>query len=882
MMVVNKRNKMISGNSTARLLVLGDKQVGKSASIVRFTTGRYIQDYCGSTNDWLYRHPLGFEPRRNVSNVVELLEQKDIQFCNLMSLDSDQQESVKASNSNQQSLASRVALDQQIDNELYEKQQLLNKLHWANAYIVIYAINDINTFNKAIKYLNLIDNNVNSQHQHQYQYQHQQQQQQQSNNSGGKNGAKLLNLLSPSQQGSFNCTAPSANNSPYSSTNCTCLSSSTSPARSMINNSTVANSLNHLKRPVLLLGNKRDLEKNGRQVPLNDGRLLAIRHQTMFAEISIAESSKPIENILLELIEQISPADLHISQQQQSTTAALQNTQLIQWKPLQAVELATIAPVWASLVKSKPIGSTIVQSSRLIASARPQEADVRLLTPLSSCSLVASSRPLESQTVRQSCSPLRPLLLATTSCGATLAEVAKVQPVTYGAAKPLVASQIIVDQKPSAYNKSSNGRYENFKSSFKKASMAIVSSRTLAKCAHRSPPGALFASGGHKSSTEMDPRELVSCYSNNASDSDTSSVSKTMSLSDRSSNWLKSHIRLGGHMTTTSQNLAVGNSSDTKLNNNNNASQPSSIDRFRRPLFKYKSRRKTVAFDQMAATSASNDEFAPVADPLASSQTDTESIASQSLGKLVDVKRPRAVAPTSTMSNYTTPALATSTTATTTTTSGISNNYNPARCSSGRSSSSLSTTDTYYSSLFLVCRHDQQSADRAPSSAGSMSICSSTNTSSSGTTHKALGQQVTASNNSRSTLSRASTSGGSYEDTSGDELLTLSGAQPVAIGPSTTRHLPLLSSVSGVGAFTNKPNSKRQQLVKTVQSTLTNLTKSSNSTAQVAKKSFCNALFKYSTPCEAKTMITNNQNLVSGELATIEQIHGIPIIGYCK
>lgn len=963
MVVHNKKGKSgtIARNSTARILVLGDKNVGKSASIVRFTTGRYIQDYCGSTDDWLYRHRLdtncknGSPMLNNSSNnydFIEMLEQKDIQFLNSCPRcinnsisckgssriktnddDDDNNFSIKTNKRNEQddeidefgqrrqtkqqapgaqnSLASRVAMDQQIDNELHEKQQLLNKLHWANAYVVIYSINDISSFNKAIKYLNLIANNINCNSQsNQQQQQSLNQQKLSSNCSGTKNtnNSQLLNRFSPLNNQAnatlldCNCHQPSvtsthAHGHPQSNTN---------------------------KRPVLLLANKKDLEKDGRQVPTSDGLVLAMRHQAVFAELSIADSRKQIETNITSLMERINPGDLHIdlihhNQQRPAASLAGQQTQILQWIPTRPVLLQ---PIWASIVKSKPVGATTVQSCRLLPPARPQEAEVRLLAPITSVRL-DSMRPLEAKPLclRQLQQPLKPMIETT---GGARIITGRAQSVVQEIPKTLLAG-------PIKRTKPNGGRYESFKLSFKKASMAIVSSGVLAKSANRqSSPGPSANESKKKDSFESaEPIELgtgsgCSFYLANASDSDTSS--KTLSLSDRSTNWIKSHMKPGGANSKSRapsvSSVASVACSDPKLYNNiGGKNQPTSVvplngiaDRFKKPLFRYRSRRKTVAFDSLASQ-GSGDEISagPRTDSMDVSQADTLSITSESFGGLTT---------TTTTTKVATPTVGAPSSASAATSHSLT------RCSSGRSSSSLSTTDNYYNNsigrqdqanINLARQSGQQQQqpqqnslkptrqDRVPSSVGS---AASTCSSSIGSTNLTGRPHSNNSFNSRSTLSRASTSGGSFEESCDDDQVnslkltcSIDQHKPQMFASSQPVSSPVFVANSMSQQMrgkqeANKAN-KRYQLVKTVQSTINSLTRTgqsnSASSQPAATKSFCKGLFRYSAaPIEAKLTTTttttatptkrnqSSENSMVMGLAKVERIPNVPFVGFCK
>lgn len=808
-MVVSRRKAALR-SLTARLLVLGDKQVGKSASIVRYTTGRYIEEYSQTTTDWLYRHSLGFNAKQNSTTSVELLEQKDIHFSNssnffasLTSLtnchNNNDSNIINTSNNNrmkncsvknstsfnqQQSLASRVALDQQIDNEMHEKQQMLNKLHWANAYIVIYAINDISTFNKAIKYLNLIANNINSPLDN-----HQTSNATTNSTSSFNNSASSSSCSNISSSNSINnnFTIYGSNNnglfnllSPSSSHQATGKLSPNHLNSSCSNNNLGNNSV--AKRPILLLANKRDLEKGGaRQVSSIDGRMLAMRHQAMFAEVSIAESNKLIETTLDCFIDQIDSNGMHVDhlspkRQQQLLVDIEIQPKLVQWCPtvelvFSQANLGASSPVWATLVKSQAIGASIVQSNRIVSSR--QETDVRLIKPIG---LVAKS--VDTKVA------MKPLLA---TCDTLSRKSASTSLDSNSSAKiksPITATKIISTPNQKLAN---SNRYENLKSSFRRASMAIVSGKTLAKS---------LTTRTLSRQSEKEPDEKkggeVSRAVRNSFDSVSEPLveqnNRKVSTNSAPSSWIRSHIRLSRQE---NQKPVVASSSDPKLSS---SSEPLVAERFKKPLFKYKSRTQTAVFERIVDEDSYND---------VEGAKEPEKPTVEDHRKLSDVKLNQEGRANS---------------------SG-SCSYNSTRCSSGRSSSSLSNADTSYGSLFFLCN-----SERVPSISGSASVCSSNY---SGSTNQQVKQLNRCS--SRSTLSRTSTSGGSGEETSGDEMLTDSNTTINSRVFHKANRQSLPPSVNNV--------KKRHQLVKSVQGTLTNLTRSSN---VAAKKSFCSALFKHS------------------------------------
>lgn len=800
MVVVSKRKATLE-HLTARCVVLGDKQVGKSASIVRYTTGRFIQEYSESTNDWLYRHSLGFDPKRNAVITLELLEQKDIQFCSssnffASSKSNNNYNNNKINNNNNnnnnqqqqhqqalqlnQSLAYRVALDQQIDNEFYEKQQLLNKLHWADAYVVLYAVNDVNTFNKAIKYLNLIANIINSPSDNN-------KTQQSSGSSGGSgtsssnsnglmggntsnsssigsnlndlgvSGGKLLNKLFPSIQNHHNSNSPS-NGTGSISSSCNKIMSPLNSHHNMLGGNVFCNcntSNGNFKRPILLLANKSDLGRTGRQVSISDGRLLAMRHQSMFAEVSIAESNKLIEGVISNLIEQIDPTCYHIDrinqQQQQILTGnqfgydeiKMKAPKITQWLP--NFELTTLnqtnqnslvtGPVRANVVKSLAIGTNAIQGGCITAS-KAIESDVRSITPLA----------LKAKSVETKGSFVKPMMARTI--------------LSYGE-KPEIQEVKLAVKRQSTQKPISN-RYENLKSSFRRASMAIVSSKALAKGSQVAKvlkesdirmtkvnpipvaihPISNIAKQMVRSSANSIPETfectpIVAKENKKISDISRDKLEK-QAPNSISANWFKNHIK--GLSRIDRATSSYSSSSDPKLNctppvsGTNITGGPLMSERLKRPLLKYKNRRKTVAFEQIGQVSEnlkigtiSKPATIECLPPIDSSPSGNEA------SKLLKKRKSDE--------------------------SRGSESCSSIQCSSGRSSSSLSATDPYYSALFVL-----RNNERAPSSADSVSSSNYSNN-----------NQVKLSNNrrnSKSTLSHASTSGGSYED-SGDELSPL-------------------------------------------------------------------------------------------------------------
>lgn len=567
---------------TARLLVLGHKGVGKSASIVRYTTGRFIHQYSESTCDWLYKQTLSspdyhFNRENNkfsntinhlgqlnliLPNCVELLEQKDIPFTsasNFMAPAShiQQQQQINVLNATKCKLSdpklsddsttnsdnkcsklselnesllfsSRVALDRKIDNELHAKQKLLNKLCWANAYIVIYAINDVSTFNKAIKYLNLIANNINSPLDNQSKANRGPHSNMSSSSSSGNSysNTKQSNHPMTNHSGSSSSNNNNSNNSssqsgrktkssflksvsPYHS-NSTIINGTSGPNSTL--HCAVDRSLTKPRRPILLLGNKLDLDSDStRQVSLNEGRRLALRHQTLFAEVSIAESAEQLVSIFFDLIQQVDPLSYHLSELKSSLNpcASESSTTISQWRP----EVAD-GPVFGNIVKSRPRYFTSIARS------------CRVNTSLDSATQVIAAKPMIA----------KPLKMTSVSGGRSAAET----------------------------KSSVGGSKLDFKASFRKASMAIVGSRAIArqaasKTSRKTDSMAEYALAKIDSSSEteqqrsqLSPATLSSSSSSNQhqylSSSGRNSCDSSNSISASSGN-----ITMSGNSSTTNR-----------------------------------------------------------------------------------------------------------------------------------------------------------------------------------------------------------------------------------------------------------------------------------------------------------------------------------------
>ncbi|XP_022236655.1 ras-related and estrogen-regulated growth inhibitor-like [Limulus polyphemus] len=168
--------------TSVRVVVLGNKHVGKTALIVRFLTQRYIGEY-RSNADWLYKHRVMCDDSLREVEILDISRWPD--DC----LPTD-------------------------------------GIQWADACVVIYSICDRESFIRAHDYLNLIHR-----------------------------------LKAPSYI------------------------------------------------PVVLLGNKRDLEL-GRQVSFEDGNEISIQYGCDFDEVSAADNYAEVNNAFSNLIRQVRTSQL--------------------------------------------------------------------------------------------------------------------------------------------------------------------------------------------------------------------------------------------------------------------------------------------------------------------------------------------------------------------------------------------------------------------------------------------------------------------------------------------------------------------------------------------------------------------------------------------
>lgn len=145
--------------------------------------------------DWIYKQPIAYDAKKNMTTSVELQEQT-LQYY-----------------------------DNYDDSSSNANAVLRAKMLWADAFIVIYAINDRNSFDRAKYYLKFINNTMNLNEQ----------------------------LTETSTK--------------------TCYNDATMQL------------LTQIKRPILLLANKSDLSRDGRQVLSFEGHSLAALHRCLFSEV---------------------------------------------------------------------------------------------------------------------------------------------------------------------------------------------------------------------------------------------------------------------------------------------------------------------------------------------------------------------------------------------------------------------------------------------------------------------------------------------------------------------------------------------------------------------------------------------------------------------
>lgn len=712
MVVASSRRRSTVNSLTARVLVLGDKHVGKSASIVRYTTGRFIQEYSSWTNDWLYRHSLGFDEKRNAFVTIEILEQRDIQLNNKNGSTSSSQNQLDTL-----SLSERVALDQENSG----KSEILNRVLWADAFVVMYAINDIDSYNKAMKYLNLITSNSNK-------------------------------SLEQSRSASENRLTPP-----------------TPQKHKLPSNSISSVQGNPIRRPILLLANKSDLELTGRRVSRNDGLQLANKYKTLFNEISVAKSNRMIDDNLSNLVDLIDPSSFSVSSciysddEQQSFSQNLRRQRHSLEQVLDSTNQRTLPTIELALSTSTlPIWLTGVAASNLLERTIDSKLESDVFLP---------------DSIAQESS---------------------------------VNQRISDERKAKVKRSSSNGsRYKNLKSSFKRASMAIVSTRALLKEAskgkgHSGLNGSCINvnDGAHK----RDPK-----FNDQDCDIIRGSVSSTSSISQPAMNLATRDVPVEHHsnqsiihpINITSRAASVNSYTNISTDSNiNKTANPSSYyanlvsNRLKRSLMKYKNRRRTVAFDSVTHQSNSM-----------TNQTGNPSPGPES-----------------------------------------------ARASIDRSSSSLSNADNwYYRTLFvsLGASHKRPSSSIGSTSSGSISGNSGRGQ---GSVSRGGDRQTEDSHQQRSQsglTSRGSISCGSYEE-SGDELdiKYRSPAQRVQVmssrgNISNSNKLPPLCNTKRASNDSSSNYCLESQQVKLVSIKEPSVQTTSSSTLKV-KRAFCRNLFKSS------------------------------------
>lgn len=675
-MVVSGRKKTPAKELTARLLVLGDHRVGKSASIVRFTTGRFIQEYADSTHQWLYRHKIDsrFVKGDNQPTRLEIIEQ----------IDSD--------------IACMTKLNHRQYSQASDLSSILCNLQWADAYIILYAINDINSYTKAVRYLSLIENFIDS------------------------TRNKKINHYS------YNSKKKSLDNNHAKFGRTSPVTSSTRNPSKQVDSVT----------PVLLIGNKKEFESSGgRQVSTSEAKSLASRHGAAFAEISVAQSNVATAETILDFISLLKVTHLRDDspfndQDDQSPIVSLLLKEPSSSSPVedeQTGERQLNGSILAKSVCSRPVVASMVHSTCVLSAAciEPNKAKLAPIT----CRSVQSGRAASGKKA------MSPLYELTTQSGPKLSK----------APAPVYNYQ---------------GKYEHLKSSFRKASLAIVNGKRVienrtgrqrvSKALHKEDQSGNRSSSSTR--TSIDSGELEASESGG----------RVSTVFVASSNWIKSHMK--------SKSPSVSSSSDTKLDGNQSFNAPKAASsgfgvRLRKPLLMYSSRRKTVAFE-------------PIIDDQVSDDNDlSEPIIKTCLrGRLVDV----------------------------------GSKHDSMRCSSRRSSSSLSTSDTFgnANSTLEFDWPDQNEQSLLDSTSATPSSI-------------ALSNDTQISTDSRCDLSRASMSATDSNEITDDDEET----------PPTLRAATNQLPSGGLG--------KRYQLVKEISTNLSNL---SNLSKVPPKRSFCSSLFK--------------------------------------
>lgn len=736
MMVVSDRKRKPAEEQITRLLVLGDRRVGKSATIVRLTTGRFIQEYGDSTHRWLYRHKLYSKSNEEQSKAtrIEIMEQIDLDMCNFANI--NLQESM-------------------VTNQEGCMPSILDNLRWADAYIVLYAINDINSYTKAVRYINLIENFIDSK--------------------------KENSIKSPVKVGHYNM------NKKKNSLN---FNKSRSPSRagSLHSNTKNIGSFSQLSnsdtqpqvRPILLIGNKKDLERTGgRQVTISEAESLALRHCAKFAEISIAESNLNVSKTIKNFIDTLRIAIEHEDDYQYSNY--LDQNPIISLSQIHYQEPSTLPirsvytancntdhsvghkkssteSILAKIVKSKPVVCSIVQSTRIVGASQA--------ITCKSNSIPSTCKPSKASKISRDKRAMSPVY-------------------------EIAPAESKVDKLMST-SLSYHDKYEHLKSSFRKASMAIVSGKRMtenrsgrqyvSKSAQREDQ--LVNRSVSSTRTSIDSTELEAHLAGQVGEG----VSKKPTVFVASSNWIRNHIKPNR-----------GNS-DSKLDcdsllNEPRVNQCSFGDKLKKPLLRYASRRKTVAFE-----------------PVADGQISDENDYSEPIMKTYEVSCNKDAAP----------------------------RYDYARCSSGRSSSSLSTSDTFGNvSSTTEFWHEEEEEEEEEEKEEDEELDAFLLTNSNSIANS-FGERPRLSSDSRCDLSRTSMSAtDSNELTDEDDQ-----ASPTLTSTMTNAETELQSIMSNLG------HRNSQQPAKGIKQNQTCLSRSSNT---ITERSFCSPLLERGNISETGT-----------------------------
>lgn len=486
---------------TARILVMGHERTGKSAAIVRYTTGRFIGSYGPQTEHWLYRHERGFDKTRQASTFIELLEQQDL-TSPCASSASSCSELLLPGHAHARELKKR-ARDQKVD--------MLNRIEWAHAFLVLYSIDEPRSLEKAAKYLRLLEE-IDTRE-------------------------RLARVVGREAPNSKTTTAEKENVDGSKSAQIDC------------DRAAIA------RRPILLLANKCDLGPRQRRVGASEGAQLAAAHSALFAELSVSSSRLPLEMALNELFDSIEWNSLVRSTASDTPSAIGNQHNGIQSDP------DNIGPEASG--RGSPARTCdvfFVDELRALATDSPHAHSGSNAAP-SSEQATDSSRPTGNST--------NGTQMGAKSLGRT----------------PSSAS----DRGPAPATTTTSSRYKSLKSSFKRASMAIVTSRVLASKTEAAAPASQVNEGGGSSMWSSLPSCQMDASRQQESTGQTGAASHGLSCE----------------------------AAATTVNNGKNGAPPSSAsqvgagppnsssyytglvsDRLKRSIFKYKSRRKTVAFEQ--------------------------------------------------------------------------------------------------------------------------------------------------------------------------------------------------------------------------------------------------------------------------------------------